>query len=346
MTIQDQCQASYDSFLMLIISYVGLFFFSPESYADPITLELELDSFHFVNFSSRGISDQGETPFLMIDENNTLIIGSTDAQSSSLKLEVQGEMGAEQYCNSDMSECFRPSSISSSQDPWIAVPEGISLPNVSLGINAPLDQPDTPLSQALEIYSGGTTAGPNITFDFDSTRSKILAYRATTAYLRAHSGGRTATFLDGTSSGRFNITGTRPFEFWVGVPEDVVGIAPLSILSNRRVGIFNDSSVTKLDISSPVGSTTDRFMISSNSSQNGDIFVIKNNGFVGLGNQNPMAHFDIDGFVRISIHSSEPMACNESKTGTLSINSNYQLCSCRSDGNWVLTADGETSCVW
>lgn len=76
-----------------------------------------------------------------------------------------------------------------------------------------------------------------------------------------------------------------------------------------------------------------------------DAMHIDVNRNVGIGTMTPVATLDINGYIRLKENSLPPASCNTSQKGSIALTYLYTICACNGT-DWVLTADGKTSCDW
>lgn len=68
---------------------------------------------------------------------------------------------------------------------------------------------------------------------------------------------------------------------------------------------------------------------------------------LGVNQSSPQATLDVNGFLRLAVNSSAPVACSASVNGAVAITSGFTLCICKGAATaWVRSTDGTTACSW
>jgi hypothetical protein len=73
--------------------------------------------------------------------------------------------------------------------------------------------------------------------------------------------------------------------------------------------------------------------------------VITHGGSVGIGTTSPQATLDVNGYARLKLQSSQPVACSSTNQGALALNHLAQMCACNGT-SWIFADSVGASCSW
>jgi hypothetical protein len=112
-----------------------------------------------------------------------------------------------------------------------------------------------------------------------------------------------------------------------------------SIVLNDTVGIKVDTPDAMLEVSADGQTTPDLFMLSSNDNTDGDRFIVKNNGNVGIGTNTPQKKLHVKGYVQIDNSAQPPV-------GTLQTLQGMSNVTPLKVAKWLrIYVDGELYCI-
>ena len=174
------------------------------------------------------------------------------------------------------------------------------------------------------------------------------------------SGNSVSTFLEVNSSGNFGIGTTTPsqkVDIYNPSTDTILNIggAASSAAQGLSHVFFYNSAATVANsvlagVTAQTSSTKDSGQILLRVTNGGTLntaMVIKDSGNVGIGSTSPSATLDINGYAKLHINSSQPVACSAANTGSVALTSGFTICICKgSSTTWVKSIDGTTACVW
>jgi hypothetical protein len=68
-------------------------------------------------------------------------------------------------------------------------------------------------------------------------------------------------------------------------------------------------------------------------------------GHVGIGTTSPQASLDVSAYARLTLQSSQPVACSSTNAGALALNHLAQMCACNGT-SWIFADSTGASCSW
>jgi hypothetical protein len=68
-------------------------------------------------------------------------------------------------------------------------------------------------------------------------------------------------------------------------------------------------------------------------------------GNVGIGTTAPQATLDVNGYARLTLQSSQPVACSSTNQGAIALNHLAQMCACNGT-SWIFADSVGASCSW
>lgn len=326
------CYHYYMRLCPSVLSFFILLGFISTSIGQELTLQIDYSSTKVENLETVGLKNQSSTKVIVIHANGGVSIGS-ETLSTGLKLDVEGKVGANQYCDEAGNNCFTSASLLGGTQ-WSNVTGGINLPSGNMGIGT------TTPAYPLDIVSNSG----RVYFNPSGNDSTYYIYNPCTAYHEAGVSSKKAIMFDGTSGGYGRIYGTTPFGLWAGEAETAAGPAPFNIGSNTTVGINDSNPDARLEVTKASG-TDDYLYVSNSTSGDGDGLIVTTDGDVGIGTTTPVAKLHVSGYMRLAPQASSPLTCDSTRTGAMALTSSYRLCSCNGT-SWVLTSDGSSACVW
>jgi hypothetical protein len=75
------------------------------------------------------------------------------------------------------------------------------------------------------------------------------------------------------------------------------------------------------------------------------LLVVQGNGNVGIGTTAPQATLDVNGYARLALNSSAPVACSSSNPGAIALNHLAKMCACNGT-NWNFADSAGAACSW
>jgi hypothetical protein len=72
---------------------------------------------------------------------------------------------------------------------------------------------------------------------------------------------------------------------------------------------------------------------------------VQGNGNVGIGTTAPQATLDVNGYARLALNSSAPVACSSSNPGAIALNHLAKMCACNGT-NWNFADSAGAACSW
>ena len=107
--------------------------------------------------------------------------------------------------------------------------------------------------------------------------------------------------------------------------------------SNVGIGTTTTSSSNKLEVN---GATTIGYPNTA-----GPTNGLLVNGNVGIGTTSPQATLDVNGYARLKLQSSQPVACSSTNQGAIALNHLAQMCACNGT-SWIFADSVGASCSW
>ena len=75
--------------------------------------------------------------------------------------------------------------------------------------------------------------------------------------------------------------------------------------------------------------------------------LMDSSGNIGIKTFTPVATLDVNGTMKLTKYTAQPMACSTASDALVAATSKYTTCICNgSSALWVKTADGTSACVW
>jgi hypothetical protein len=116
--------------------------------------------------------------------------------------------------------------------------------------------------------------------------------------------------------------------------------------------IVSDGSAASMRLKShagiflQAGGTTNKVEVSSaNTCESGSMSCFANNGNVGIGTTSPQATLDVSGYARLTLQSSQPVACSSTNQGAIALNHLAQACACNGT-SWIFADSVGAACSW
>ncbi len=103
-------------------------------------------------------------------------------------------------------------------------------------------------------------------------------------------------------------------------------------------GVSND----ELDLIAGIATGQMAFFVNANTSPS---MLINSSGQVGIGSTSPQATLDVNGYARLKLQSSQPVACSSTNQGALALNHLAQACACNGT-SWIFADSVGAACSW
>jgi hypothetical protein len=88
------------------------------------------------------------------------------------------------------------------------------------------------------------------------------------------------------------------------------------------------------------------FKVNSNTANSGTLAMyISSLGNVGIGTITPQATLDVNGYARLTLQSSQPVACSSTNQGAIALNHLAQACACNGT-SWIFADSVGAACSW
>jgi hypothetical protein len=81
------------------------------------------------------------------------------------------------------------------------------------------------------------------------------------------------------------------------------------------------------------------------SNSNIDIILTPKSGYVGVATSSPKATLDVNGYARLTLQSSQPVACAAGNAGAIALNHLAQMCACNGSA-WIFADSVGAACSW
>jgi hypothetical protein len=113
--------------------------------------------------------------------------------------------------------------------------------------------------------------------------------------------------------------------------------------SSNVFAVSDNSSSAAVDIISGSSQTGNLLQIHSNTST--PYSYINSSGHVGIGTASPQATLDVNGYARLTLQSSQPVACSSTNQGAIALNHLAQMCACNGS-SWIFADSVGAACSW
>jgi hypothetical protein len=161
--------------------------------------------------------------------------------------------------------------------------------------------------------------------------------------------------------GQYNrATGSETATIWKGDtanPIFVIGIGTSGQSANALM-VFQDGQMLVdggTTVAIPAGNasltamgtstTSNDAALSATNSSGASLLYVRDDGNVGIGTTSPQAPLDINGYARLSLNSSQPVACSTANRGSIALNHLAEMCACNGS-NWIFADSTGASCSW
>lgn len=290
------------------------------------TVQVNFQSSQMQQFESEAVSDQAVVTSLFLTGDDKAGVGLSSVPTT-LKMAVDGKIGANQFCDENGANCVSPSSVGTGSDPWTDNATSINYTSGFVGIGTPL--PQAPLDIHSGRFQASVTGGD----------PQIRVYGSDTAMLTATDSASQLRgyFIDDAVNSESRIGSRR------GSDQFQIGNRTVYV-EQSRLGFNEEGSEATLEVSGDA--TTDNlFLISSTAGADGDVMIVQDTGEVGIGTTAPMATLDINGFMKLEVQTVAPSCTGGDHYGRIAITTAYRVCACSASG-WVYTDDGTTTCTF
>ena len=222
----------------------------------------------------------------------------------------------------------------------LIVQGNVGIGTVSPGANLQINANETTAAMVLR----DTVQNANASFSFTAPIGSapdltISAGRVIFPGYTRFSGGQ----MEFAGMSTINATGAMNwFSNWGGTLSVGVasGLATLSVIG--RGGSSGDDKIG-LIVAAPPYATKDIMRWTTNA---GSILgVINASGSVGIGTTSPQATLDVNGYARLTLQSSQPVACAAGNAGAIALNHLAQMCACNGS-SWIFADSVGAACSW